>query len=151
MSIFVRRPKVKSRIIAYYLGKLQDIHIVQKLTFDDSIIIAIVIHDRRLEILPRVGVPVDRSGLAYVVPMTGICLHHLEYAEQEMAKGNTVPRPKPKPLPKKLRSKKKTPKPLSPEQMGAISLLEQGVKVREIVAATGLTRNKIYVLKRKFT
>ena len=147
MSIFVRRPKVKSRIIAYYLGKLQDIHIVQKLTFDDSIIIAIVIHDRRLEILPRVGVPVDRSGLAYVVPMTGICLHHLEYAEQEMAKGNITLRPKPKPKKQYL---KKPPKPLSPESLQAIELLRKGVRVADISIETGLTVNRIYVLRRKF-
>jgi hypothetical protein len=146
-----RRRKDKSKIVAYYLGNIHYIHIVQKLTYDDSVILAIVIHEDKLEILPRIGVPIDRNGLVNCVPMTGITMKHLEYAEQEMAKGNIVPRPKPKPLPKKLRSKKKTPKPLSPEQMGAISLLEQGVKVREIVAATGLTRNKIYVLKRKFT
>ena len=79
--------------------------------------------------------------------MTGICLHHLEYAEKEMAKGNTVPRPKPKPRKEFL---KKSPKPLSIVKLRAIDLLRAKVKVGAVAEETGLSRGQVYGLKRKY-
>ena len=142
-----RRRKDKSKIVAFYLGNIHYIHIVQKLTYDDSVFLAIVIHEDKLEILPRIGVPIDRNGLVYCVPMTGITMKHLEYASQQMVLGNITQRPKPKPRKEFL---KKSPKPLSIVKLRAIDLLRAKVKVGAVAEETGLSRGQVYGLKRKY-
>ena len=63
-SISRRYYNNKSRIktVGYYLGALQDVHVIEKLTNDGSVIIGIIVRAKTLEIVP-VSLSIDRNGL----------------------------------------------------------------------------------------